>query len=79
MTGRLGAVALRHFVGVGPPAIALIRLAADRYAGFGENSIHQPAGEIVPATSLHEAGGSKAKHLLQLWPFFGEGWYIAVF
>ena len=49
------------------------------YVCFGENSWHQPAGEIVPATILHDAGGSHCMHLLQLWPFFGEGWYNATF
>jgi hypothetical protein len=49
-----------------------------RYVGFGEHSIHQPAGEMIPATILHALGGSNWTHLAQAWPFLGEVWPVPI-
>jgi hypothetical protein len=72
-----------EFVPFGPDrsSIALYSrsLASPFYAGFGPNNRHQPAGEIVPSTSLQEEGGSKLTHLLQDCPSLGKVWYCTVF
>jgi len=39
--------------------------------------LHQPAGLIVPSTSLQAAGETKNEQSMQRWPFFGLDWYAA--